>query len=130
MEDIMDHYDHRRSIEAWLGDARGELTEEQLDTLIQLEDAIDAMNLPEDSDLAGARLTGGAEVILGDDTVQQMALAYTTARREAEDARLRLAGAVLAASMCDVDLTEADLCDMTGMSRNFVRTCLGRSAPR
>ncbi|MSS45274.1 hypothetical protein FYJ43_04280 [Cutibacterium sp. WCA-380-WT-3A] len=116
-------------LDAWLGSALEDTTDEQREQLHRLDEAITDMGLDPDEDPDQERFTGGATVILGDDTLEHAVDQWRDARLAASHARIAMSGAILAAYIRD-DATEAELMERTGLSRRVIREALGRSDSR
>lgn len=110
------------SIDPWLGDTPA--TDEQRQALQAASDAIDA-RWPDqdDADTREQALIGAALIILGDDTLDAIGRQHTAAQREADEARARLAGAVIAS---EGSMSEVQLGTTAGVTRKTIRSWLGR----
>lgn len=106
----------------WLGPAADTITDEQLQQLDQAADAIAARwPGPDDEDTRREALSGAMQVIVGDDTIEGLAEERHRARRSAQEAMDRLAGAMIAQPAA-----EEQLAARTGLPRDTVRRALGR----
>ena len=106
-------------LDAWLGDTT--VTDEQR---FALHHAWDLCAARYGEDLDGERgqaFSAAAQIILGDDTLEQVSTAYARARRAERDAMAALAGAVIAASATQ---SEAAIVRATGLTRVTVRRML------
>lgn len=78
---------------------------------------------PDDADARANALNAATQIILGDETIEQIGGAYLAARRRMEEAREALTGAIIASAPY---LSEYDLERATGISRPTVRKILGK----
>lgn len=79
-----------------------------------------------DPDLADERdqaLSGAAQIILGDDSLEGLAAAYARARQAEREAMAQLTGAIIAASD---HMSEVAIHKITGINRMTVRKALGK----
>jgi hypothetical protein len=109
-------------LHGYLGDAYAETTPEQRDRIIRAAEAIE-QRWP-DPDLEDTRreaLATAVAVVLGDDTLEQVADAWHAARAAEQDARARLTGALLAS-----DGPEVTLARRAQTTRMTVRKALGK----
>lgn len=107
-------------LDAWLGDTQ--VTDEQKATLHAAADAI-ASRYPH-PDLGDSReqaLSAAAMVILGDDTLEEIAAQWQAARRLERERHAALTGALIAS-----EGTEVALADRAGVTRMTVRKALGK----
>lgn len=105
---------------AWLGDAPA--TDEQREQLHRAADLADT-RYPDDPEDAQTAFTAAAQVILGDDTLDNRAEAWKAARKAERDAMAALTGAIIAAS---AEQTESAISASTGLNRMTVRKALGK----
>ena len=108
-------------LDAWLGDT--DLTAEQRTAL---EDAIDHLSAryAGDEDAVGEGMGGALMVILGDDTLEDVAGEWSRARAAERDAMARLTGAIIAEAVQGVP--ETTIAQRTGVNRMTVRKALGK----
>ena len=104
---------------AWLGDTP--TTDEQRASLHRAADMTDT-RYGEDDDRQAA-FTAAAQVILGDATLDELAEAWTTARKAERDAMAALTGALIAESETT---SENALATRTGITRMTIRKALGK----
>ena len=108
-------------LDAWLGDT--DLTPEQRGAL---EDTIDHLNnrYAGDDDVVGEGMGGALMVILGDDTLEDVAGEWSRARAAERDAMARLTGAIIAAAV--QGQPETTISERAGVNRMTVRKALGK----
>ena len=108
--------------DAWLGPARDDMTDEQLevfdDAARQIFDRYPASD--DDPDAATEALSGALMVILGDDTLEGLGGAYRQAVEATSEAHGRLIGAVIASR----DLGPSEISRQSGLSRVSVTKAL------
>lgn len=115
----MTHHD----IDAWLGDTPA--TDEQRTALDAAAAAITA-RYPDDLDEREDReqaLTAAAEIILGDDTLDEIAARWRAARAREQALHSALTGALIAAAP---GTSEVALAAHAGVTRMTVRKALGK----
>lgn len=84
--------------DAWLGDARDTMTDDQLDALDEACAQVEALYPdPDSADDAEQALAGALMVILGDDTLEGLGAERTRTAVEAAAAHARLLGGIAAA---------------------------------
>lgn len=104
----------------WLGDT--ETTPDQRAALLAAAERIEARwPNPDDEDTRREALTGAAQVILGDATLEDAAVTWQRARAIERDAMAALTGAIVA-----TEATEAVIVRRTGLARMTVRKAQGR----
>lgn len=115
---------------AWLGTDAHRTTDEQIDHLQTISAQIDA-DWPDPDDDGTRRdvLTGAAQVILGDDTLEGLAATYQRARQAERTAMDRLTGAIRATKLLDPRIGEPALAARAGVARMTARRALGRTVP-
>ncbi len=110
--------------DAWLGPARDEMTDEQLDRFDELAAAIED-RWPADADDPDAnadRLSGALMIVLGDATLESLGAERLEAMRALDEATRRLQGAMLS----NADLGPSEIARRAGVARDTVRHALGR----
>ena len=111
--------------DAWLGQARDEMTDEQLSRFDSLAERI-AERWPDDEDDMGAsrseRLSGALMIVLGDATLEELGAERARAKLALEEATQRLQGAIVASA----DLGPSEIARRAGVARDTVRQALGR----
>lgn len=117
----------RYEIEAWLGDARDEMTDEQIEAFCRIADEIgERYPDPDDADEREAALITAHQILMGEtDVVDELAGSLTRARTAEFRA---LAGLRQAATMLVPDgrETEAGFARHAGVDRMAVRGWLGK----
>lgn len=114
----------------WLGPAADTITGDQLERLDDVSRAIEARwpdpDLRDDRETA---LSAAAQVILGDDTLEQIAEAWHAARRVERERMVALTGALLAShtGARSGPGSESDLIQRSGAARATVRKALGKN---
>lgn len=117
----------RPDVAAWLGDFAGEVSEEQGDTLAEVFDLVEARwPDPDQADVRRGVLTGAAQIVLGDDTLEGLGEAAQRARLAEQEARDLLTGALLVSAGTGV--SEVELARRASTTRMTVRKALGKSA--
>jgi hypothetical protein len=114
---------------AWLGPAADTITDDQLGRLDEVAATINARWAnPDDTDTRDQVLSGAAQVILGDDTLESLAAEWHAARQRERDHMAALTGALLASHTGDRSGpgSEADLIERSGVARMTVRKALGK----
>lgn len=112
----------RPDIEAWLGHAAADATDEQVDAFTEAADTIAARwPDPDDRDSRERAMSAAAQVILGDDTLEAIADAWREARRTERERMAALTGALIASPG-----SERVLVEQSGVARMTVRKALGR----
>ena len=108
--------------DAWLGPARDEMSDEQLEAFNDAARQIfDRYPADDDDPAAGTgALSGALMVILGDDTLEGLGGAYRQAVEAAGEAHGRLIGAVIASR----DLGPSEISRQSGLSRVTVTKTL------
>lgn len=113
----------RYDIINWLGPAAGQATDEQVEQLVEAANTINARwPDPDDSDTREQVLSGAAQIVLGDDTLEGLAEAWHRARRIERDHMAALTGALIVTPG-----SERELCERTGVARMTVRKALGKA---
>lgn len=113
----------RHDIEAWLGTAAADATDEQINTLTQAADTIaDRWPDPDDADSREQALSAAAQVILGDDTLEAIAASWQAARRVERDRMAALTGALIATPG-----SERELSERANVARMTLRKALGKT---
>lgn len=114
-------------VDAWLGDARAEMTDEQIDAVHaaseRIERALPGPDLALDREDA---LTAATQVILGETTVEEVAAAEAKARRRYMAARVPTLGAL--AALEAQGATISAMATRTGLTRPTVYKRLGKEA--
>lgn len=108
----------------WLGPAGDTITDDQLARLDAVSAALDDRWPDGDPDHAEDRttaLSAAAQVIFGDDTLENFGAQFQSARRAEHERIVALTGALLAS-----DGGERVLADRAGVARDTVRKALGR----
>ena len=108
-------------LRAWLGDV--EATDEQMEALMRLSDEIDE-RFPGGDDVEdhNEAFNGGAFLILGLRSRDDLRTEWENARAEAHAAHRRMVGGIIA----DHTDTEVALSERWGLSRMTVRKALGK----
>lgn len=112
-------------LSAWLGPARDDLTDEQLDRVTAASHAIDA-RYPDsdDSDLREAALSAAVQYLLGDTTPEDVGRAHLAADR---DALLASAAAQqVAVMLTEEGMSEVRAADAVYIARGTLRAALGK----
>jgi hypothetical protein len=105
---------------AWLGPAADTITDDQLGRLDEVAATINARWAnPDDTDTRDQVLSGAAQVILGDDTLESLAAEWHAARQRERDHMAALTGALLASHT-------GDRIERSGVARMTVRKALGK----
>lgn len=113
----------RHELEAWLGPALDELTDEQIDRLATDADDISTRH-PHDDDARTAALSAAVQYLLGEVDIDQAGSALLAARRVEADA---YAAAQQLAAMAVTDgMPEAEAARRAGIDRMTVRKVLGK----
>jgi hypothetical protein len=111
-------------VEAWLGPASA--TAEQREQITDAAARIDARYPdPDLYDVREMALNAAAQVILGDDTLEDIAAEYLTQRRILAERHAELTGALIATGG-----TETSLAERAGVTRVTVRKALGKDVGR
>jgi hypothetical protein len=114
---------------AWLGPAADTITDDQLDRLDEVATTISARWVdPDDADTRSRALSGAAQVILGDDTLEGLSAEWHAARQRERDHMAALTGALLAShtGARSGPGSETDLIQRSGANRLTVRKALGK----
>lgn len=116
----------RDELDAWLGDAAGEASEDQKEALLRVSEMV-AERYPDEDDPSDSEqcFAGAGMVILGDETIEGLRDEWQAARQAADEARARFAGAVMAAVTYH-GWSEAALAERLGVARMTVRKALGK----
>jgi GH24 family phage-related lysozyme (muramidase) len=114
-----------RTIEAWLGPALDEMTEEQIDRMQQAADRIDDRYPdPDDEQEREAARIAACQYLLGETTIDDARESLLRVRVRAGEA---LAAAQQIAVMCVADgVSEAEAARRAGIDRMTVRKALGK----
>jgi hypothetical protein len=115
----------RRDIEAWLGPALDEMTEEQIDRMQQAADRIDDRYPdPDDEQEREAARIAACQYLLGETTIDDVRESLLRARLQVGEA---LAAAQQIAVLCVADgMTEAEAARRAGIDRMTIRKALGK----
>lgn len=112
-------------VDAWLGDARADMTDEQIDAVRaaseRIERALPGPDMYMDREEA---LTAAVQVILGETTVEEVAAAEAKARRRYMAARVPTLGAL--AALEAQGATISAMAARTGLTRPTVYKRLGK----
>lgn len=108
-------------LEAWLGPALAEMTPDQVGAMVRYADAIEARY--DDEALRSAAASGALQIVLSDDTLEQLGEALARARQEEREAMAMLTGAIIASAETD---SESSLARRAGVTRVTVRKALGK----
>lgn len=112
----------RNDIRNVLGGFADQVTGDQLDQLVAINDVIEQRwPDPDDRDSREQALSGAIQVILGDDTLEGLGAALRRARLAERAAMDQLTGALLASPG-----SERVLVEQSGVARMTVRKALGR----
>lgn len=112
----------RTDIQNWIGDFTGDITDEQLDALVDAANTIDARwPAPDDADSRERALFAASQVILGDRTLAAIGDEWREARRVERQRMAALTGALIATPG-----SERELVEQSGVARMTVRKALGR----
>ena len=134
-DDTIHREDHimsmqRTELEAWLGPALDDMTDEQVDTFAALVERIagrypgrDSGQHP-DEEAMGEAMSGALMILLGDDTLAGLGGEWARARQAEREAMARLTGAIIAAS--GAGRAETEIAAETGLTRRSVRKALGK----
>lgn len=106
----------------YLGPYADDATDEQKTALARAAEMV-TTRYPDRDDPSEQAMRGAAQVILGDDTLDGLAAAYTRARQAEREAMAQLVGAIIAASATD---SESAIASRTGLTRMTVRKALGK----
>ena len=108
---------------AYLGEF--EATDEQREALLRASDLIDARYPdPDRQHSAQAAFTAAYQVIVGDDTLEQIAGEWRRARAVEREAMERLTGAI--AGSASTGVFETTISERAGVDRQTVRKALGK----
>jgi len=110
----MDRRMHKYELDAYLGEAASEVTDEQKALMLDVSDG-----QAEDEAFSTA-----VQVILGDDTLDAVAQEWRRARAAERDAMERLKGAIAASAAQGVP--ETVIAATAGVARQTVRKALGK----
>ncbi|WP_234057912.1 hypothetical protein [Microbacterium sp. NFH-22A-Y] len=108
---------------AYLGPFAADASDEQKSALTRAARMVDARYPGPDDDSEQA-MSGAAQIILGDDSLEGLAATYVRARRAERDAMAQLVGAIIAES--GKNASEVALADRSGLTRVTVRKALGK----
>ncbi|HLS44303.1 MAG TPA: hypothetical protein VK045_02605 [Ornithinicoccus sp.] len=112
----------RYDLQNWLGDFASDVTDEQLDRLVDAANTIDERwPDPDDRMLREAALSAACQVILGDDTLEGIAEEWRKARRIERERMASLTGALIATPG-----SERELAERSGVARMTVRKAIGK----
>lgn len=112
-------------LDAWLGDARDQMTDEQVETFARIvRDIEDRWPDPDDVEEATAAMSGALMLILGDDTLAGVGARFGEAYRARRRAAAQLTGAVLASEA--LGATEAEIVREARINRVTARRMLGK----
>lgn len=114
---------------AWLGPAADTITDDQLDRLDGISHQINTRwPDPDDEDTRREALSGAAQIVLGDDTLEGLAQQWHAAREIERDRMAALTGALLAShtGARSGAGSETDLIERSGAARMTVRKALGK----
>lgn len=101
-------------------------TPEQRAQLAAISDLTEARYATEGDDQAeAAAFAAATEVILGDNTLKEIAAEWLRARQAEREMMTRLTGAIIAAH--HTGLSQLQIADKTGINRRTVRKALGQS---
>lgn len=113
--------DHER--DAWLGDARDDMTDDQIAAFDAAAAEILDRWADEDDPQAGMeQLSGALQVILGDDTLTNLGADRAAAQSALDRAHARLQGAILASR----HLGPSEIARQSGLSRQTVHLLLNQ----
>lgn len=114
-------------LDAWLGPAVDDVTDEQRAAIKTAADRVDA-RWPENdlSDLREAAFNAAVQVVLGDTTLAETGAAYTKARIAEQEAHAVLTGALIAQAELAPATAEQALAEVAGVTRMTVRKALGK----
>lgn len=108
------------NVDAYLGPYAGDATDEQKASLTRASEMVATRYPDDDSEQA---MSGAAQIILGDTTIQSLADEYARAKRAEREAMARLSGGIIAASETASEVT---LAQQSGLTRVTVRKALGK----
>ena len=115
-------------LDAWLGDT--ELTDEQRDAFARMVEAIadrypgrEYGQHPDEESITEA-MTGALQILLGDDTLEGLSVAWQRARAVEREAMERLTGAIIAEAQGGAP--EVQIAERAGVARMTVRRALGK----
>jgi DNA-binding GntR family transcriptional regulator len=113
-------------IDAYLGDAATEVSEEQKDAMRAVSDRIASRYSKADDNgqSADAAFDAAVQVIAGWGHLDTFAAAWAKARRAERESMVRLTGAIIASS---ATMTESQIVASTGINRMTIRKALGKS---
>jgi len=110
----------RYEIEAWLGGI--EATAEQIETLMQVSDLVAARYGDDAQEQQTAAMSAALQVVLGDDTLDQIGARWRASRESERQSMAELTGAMIAASQ---DMSQSEVGRVAGVDRMTVRKALG-----
>ena len=112
-------------LDAWLGDARDTMTDEQVASFARLVDRI-GDRWHDDDDVAERTeaMRGALQIILGDATLAEVGRDLRRVRVAEREAAARLTGALLAGAAAGI--AETVMAEESGVSRPTVRKALGK----
>jgi hypothetical protein len=115
----------RRDIEAWLGPALDEMTEEQIDRMQQAADRIDDRYPdPDDEQEREAARIAACQYLLGEVTPEQVAENLAKARRA--EMAASVAAQQVAVMVVEDGMPEAKAARLVGLDRMTIRKALGK----
>ena len=110
-------------LDAWLGDARDIMTDEQVASFARLVDRI-GDRWPDDVAERTEAMRGALQIILGDATLAEVGRDLRRVRVAEREAAARLTGALLAGAAAGI--AETVMAEESGVSRPTVRKALGK----
>ena len=108
--------------DAYLGPFADTASDEQKTALTRAAGMV-TTRYPDPDDDSEQAMSGAAQIILGDATLEGLAATYATARRAEREAMAQLVGAVIAASETN---SEVAIAASTGLNRMTIRKALGK----
>lgn len=113
--------DHER--DAWLGDARDDMTDDQIAAFdAAAAEILDRWADEDDTQAGMEQLSGALQVILGDDTLTNLGADRAAAQQALDRAHARLQGAILASRQ----LGPSEIARQSGLSRQTVHLLLNQ----
>ncbi len=107
--------------DSYLGPYAADATAQQKDALTRAHDMITA-HYPGPDDPSEQAMSGAAQIILDDATLEEVAAAHAAAQQRAAEARALLDGAIIAASATMSESEIARIC----LTRPTIRKILGK----